>query len=286
MRNKLFLVALLVLVLATPSFAAVGVKVSGTMLGQATDIDFNSGFTSSSFDGSTLTVSAAAGAITGGTITGATINSSTIGQATPAAGSFTTLTSSGNATFSGATTTVAGTLSAATATVTGGTISGTAISGATITNSSIGSSNPSTGAFTTLSSSGTNTLSGTTNLSGTLNAATANLTGKLSGKVIVHATSVLTSAGTVAVDASGNDIFYINPTSTGTLTATGYSAGQIVRFIIYTSGTASTGTLTFGTGFKSTGTLTMPAYTGKYSIVSFVCDGTNLIQIGTFPQPL
>jgi len=301
MRNKLFLSILLVLVLASSSFAAVGYQSSGTPVGAATDINISTGLAASSFDGSTLTISAATAAITGGVIAGTTINSSTIGATSPSTGAFTTLSTtgaatvgttlgvSGNTTLSGGTTTIAGTLTAATGTLTGGSING----------ATIGNSSPSTGAFTTLAASaatalsstlavsGNTTLSGgTTTVAGTLSAATASLTGKLSAKVVAHATSVLTSSPTVSVDASGNDIFYIDPTSTGTLTAAGFTAGQVVRLIVYTGSSASTGTLTFSTGFKSTGTLTMPALAGKYSLVTFVCDGSKLIQMGTFMLPL
>lgn len=85
-----FLMILLVLSFAVSSFAAVGVKEDGLMVGTATDINFATGFDTSS-DGSTVTVNNSGTQ----TITGGTINGAVIGGTSPAAGSFTTIGYSG-----------------------------------------------------------------------------------------------------------------------------------------------------------------------------------------------
>ena len=99
---KKLLVLALVLLIASPCFGAVGVKnSSGSLLGTATDIQLGAGVTTSTFDGSTVTIlanaSGAVAAITSGTIAGTTINSSVIGGSAPRAGTFTALTSTTSA---------------------------------------------------------------------------------------------------------------------------------------------------------------------------------------------
>jgi hypothetical protein len=99
--KKILLFLALLAFLATPAFASVGVRVGGTLIGTATDLYFPSG-TTYTFDGSTFgtsTLTGAVAAITSGTIGGAAIDTSVIGGVTPAAGSFTTLSSSGAATL-------------------------------------------------------------------------------------------------------------------------------------------------------------------------------------------
>ena len=102
--KKILLFLALLAFLATPAFASVGVRVGGTLIGTATDLYFPSG-TTYTFDGSTFgtsTLTGAVAAITSGTIAGVTIDSSVIGGGTPAAGHFTTLSTSGAATLASA----------------------------------------------------------------------------------------------------------------------------------------------------------------------------------------
>jgi hypothetical protein len=54
--------------------------------------------------------------------------------------------------------------------------------------------------------------------------------------------------------------------------------GRQYHFIITTSGTTSY-TLTFGTNFKSTGTLATGTTTAKVFVITFVYDGTNLNEV-------
>ena len=102
--KKILLFLALLAFLATPAFASVGIVVNGQPVGTATNIGFPSG-TSYTTDGSTFYMAAVTGvvaAITSGTIAGVTIDSSVIGGGTPAAGHFTTLSTSGAATLASA----------------------------------------------------------------------------------------------------------------------------------------------------------------------------------------
>jgi hypothetical protein len=55
------------------------------------------------------------------------------------------------------------------------------------------------------------------------------------------------------------------------------AAGAICVLSILTSGTTSY-TITFGTGFKSTGTLATGTVTAQYFNITFVSDGSFLIE--------
>jgi hypothetical protein len=67
-------------------------------------------------------------------------------------------------------------------------------------------------------------------------------------------------------------------TGNKTLTTTVPPAGSICNLIVLTSGTNSF-TITFGTGFKTTGTLATGTSDAKVFVVSFVSDGTNLYEM-------
>lgn len=69
----------------------------------------------------------------------------------------------------------------------------------------------------------------------------------------------------------------LTPNSTRTLTTTVAPAGQRRTLIILTSGTTSY-TLTFGTGFKTTGTLVTGTVSARYFVIEFMSDGTNMIE--------
>ena len=89
--------------------------------------------------------------ITGGTIQGValtldSLDNTPIGSNTPSTGRFTTLTTTGLASFNS--------MSTANATITGGTIQGVALTLDSLDNTPIGATTPSTGAFTTLGATG------------------------------------------------------------------------------------------------------------------------------------
>jgi hypothetical protein len=68
-------------------------------------------------------------------------------------------------------------------------------------------------------------------------------------------------------------------TAARTLTTTVPAAGVRCSVMILTSGTTSY-TITFGTGFKPTGTLATGTTTAKVFIVNFISNGTNLYEAG------
>jgi len=68
-------------------------------------------------------------------------------------------------------------------------------------------------------------------------------------------------------------------TGNQTLTTTVPPAGSMCTLIVLTSGTSSF-TITFGTGFKTTGTLATGTSDAKVFLISFISDGTNLYEAG------
>ena len=91
------------------------------------------------------------------------------------------------------------------------------------------------------------------------------------------AVSALTPGSTVAMNFTNGSVFTLTPAQTCTINASGGTAGMRATLVITTSGTASY-TITFGTGFKSTGTLATGTVTGKKFCISFVYDGTNYLE--------
>ncbi len=142
---------------------------------------------------------------------------------------------------------------------------------------------PTTGTLATLA--GTETLTGKTvslasnTLTGTLaqfNAAMSN--GKFTG-LTTPATFTPVAAAPGAVGFSESNTFaVVTPNATGTYTSTVPAAGVVCYLMILTSGVTSF-TITFGTGFRSTGTLATGTVTGRYFTLGFVSDGTNLVEI-------
>ncbi len=96
------------------------------------------------------------------------------------------------------------------------------------------------------------------------------------GASVSSATSATT--GTMSVTMGIVKVYTITPTGDCTFNAIGGTAGASCSFVITTSG-ASSRTLTFGTNFKSTGTLATGVTTAKVFTVSFVYDGTNWNEI-------
>lgn len=68
------------------------------------------------------------------------------------------------------------------------------------------------------------------------------------------------------------------PNANVTLTSTVPAIGIETTLIVLTSGVTSY-TLTFGTGFKSQGTLATGTVTAKYFVLKFISNGTNLLEI-------
>jgi len=91
---------------------------------------------------------------------------------------------------------------------------------------------------------------------------------------------VLTPSAAIALlPANGqNKVFTLVPNATGNITSATAPAGQVITLIITTSGTTSY-TITFSTGFKSTGTLATGTTTAKVFVIRFIGDGTTFNEI-------
>ena len=94
-------------------------------------------------------------------------------------------------------------------------------------------------------------------------------------KRISSAVSVITPGATPTLNCALGDVFTLTPAEAENISASNLTAGQKINIIITTSGT-TTYTLTFGTNFKSTGTLATGTVSAKVFVISFVSDGTNL----------
>lgn len=92
-------------------------------------------------------------------------------------------------------------------------------------------------------------------------------------------TRLFTNVGTntVAQALATNHVSQVTISANITLTTTVPPAGTTARVIIVTSGTTSR-TVTFGTGFKTTGTLSTGTVSGRRFVVTFVSDGTQLLE--------
>lgn len=86
------------------------------------------------------------------------------------------------------------------------------------------------------------------------------------------------SAGTLAMALSTNRNVIVTPNATGTFTTTVPASGTRCNLIILTSGVTSY-TMTFGTGFKTTGTLATGVTAARYFVFDFISDGTNLLEV-------
>jgi hypothetical protein len=87
------------------------------------------------------------------------------------------------------------------------------------------------------------------------------------------------TAGTVAMALATNTVVKVTPNATATFTTTVAPAGSRATVIIVTSGVTSY-TITFGSGFLTTGTLATGTTTAKTFVIDFVSDGTTMIEAG------
>jgi len=76
-----------------------------------------------------------------------------------------------------------------------------------------------------------------------------------------------------------NSVVKVTPNATATFTTTVAPAGSRASVIIVTSGVTSY-TITFGSGFLTTGTLATGTVTAKTFVIDFVSDGTTMIETG------
>lgn len=100
--------------------------------------------------------------------------------------------------------------------------------------------------------------------------------------IVLTPITVTGTPATQALDATLGQTFTLasSPSGTATTTITAPSApvGATVRLIINTT-TAFATTITFGTGFRTTGTLNTGTVASKTFVVQFVGDGTSLIEV-------
>lgn len=85
------------------------------------------------------------------------------------------------------------------------------------------------------------------------------------------------AAGTTAMAFGSFNVVRVTPNANATYTTTVPAAGTRLTLIILTSGVTPY-TITFGTGFKTTGTLATGVTSARYFMVSFVSDGTNVLE--------
>lgn len=96
------------------------------------------------------------------------------------------------------------------------------------------------------------------------------------------ALTALGASGTVPMaPQAGISVWTLTPTAAVTINGTG-KRNALAFLIVTTSGTTSY-TLTFGSNFKSTGTLSTGTVSGKVFVIAFIGDGTNLNEITRTP---
>jgi sugar lactone lactonase YvrE len=87
-----------------------------------------------------------------------------------------------------------------------------------------------------------------------------------------------TGANTAAQNLAVNKLTTVTISADTTLTTTVPLVGSTAYVIVITSG-ATTRTVTFGTGFKSTGTLATGTDADRRFVFQFISDGTNLVEV-------
>lgn len=97
-------------------------------------------------------------------------------------------------------------------------------------------------------------------------------------KVTTPASFSPTAAAPGAVGFSDTNTFaVVKPSGTGTYTTTVPGVGMVCYLMVVTTGTTSY-TLTLGTGFRSTGTLATGTTSARIFMLTFISDGTSLIE--------
>ena len=87
------------------------------------------------------------------------------------------------------------------------------------------------------------------------------------------------TTGATAMDFAINSSVKVTPDADATYTTTVPPAGATRTLIFLTNGTTSR-TITFGAGFKSTGTLATGITSARVFVVQWISDGTNLYEAG------
>jgi hypothetical protein len=135
---------------------------------------------------------------------------------------------------------------------------------------------PSTGSTITIANGKTLSVLNSISLTGT--DATTMTFPNVSSNISLNAKGTLTNGSPVTVAFGSNNLYTLTPNISQTLNATGGIAGGYYSFIFTTSGTTSY-TLTFGTNFKTAGTLSTGIVSGKVYVITFICDGTTFYEV-------
>lgn len=90
--------------------------------------------------------------------------------------------------------------------------------------------------------------------------------------------TALGNTGTVSLDPALGDVFTTGPSGDMTINAASALIGARVSVVVTTADTTSR-TLTFGTNFKTTGTLATGTVASKVFTINFIGDGTNLNEV-------
>jgi hypothetical protein len=136
------------------------------------------------------------------------------------------------------------------------------------------------GVVSTLTATELNILDGVTATTAEINrlvGVTSAIQTQLNGKKASSVYKGDFAANETVLDFTTNDVVKLTISANTTVTSTVPTAGNTKTLIILTSGGTSR-TVTFGTGFLATATLATGTVTGNHFVVSFVSDGTNLIE--------
>lgn len=95
---------------------------------------------------------------------------------------------------------------------------------------------------------------------------------------VAESVVVLTAGATPAINAALGGVFTLTPGEDETISVTNIVNGTRLNLVVTTSG-ATSRTLTFGTGFKSTGTLATGTTTAKTFVVEFLAVGGTYIEV-------
>lgn len=134
--------------------------------------------------------------------------------------------------------------------------------GGTIDNAPIGQNTPSLGTFTVLQATTSLTVSGNATVT-----------------TLYDAISALTPGLAISLNPTLGGAFTLTPTGNCTINAASVpSKHQRIAIIITTSGTSAY-QISFGTNFKSQGTINSQTVSGKVFVVGFECDGVNFNEV-------
>lgn len=97
-------------------------------------------------------------------------------------------------------------------------------------------------------------------------------------KKYVSAVSALGTTGAVILNPMLGNVFTITPTANVQPTVSNFTKKGIFTVVVLTSGTNSY-TIDFQTGFTTTATLATGTASGRYFVITFVCDGVGFREV-------